>query len=90
MKPIELRFLIASSIALVVSVTGCTSEVEQTRDAFVSGCKAGGPSASVCRCVYDALKDHYGEDQMILVNQGAALPGLGEQTLLAADRCRDE
>ena len=49
--------LVLISVALMAS--GCASKTERQ---FISGCKTGGIDGSTCSCIYDKLKDKYGED----------------------------
>lgn len=87
----EIRFaFVLIGFGAVASVMGCTSEARKARSEFVTGCKEGGGSSSVCHCVYDKLEERFGADTMVQAVHGAVPNGFSAQLLQAAAVCRKD
>lgn len=83
--------LAAASLVLLLAACG-QSKIDKAEENFVNGCHAQGADTSVCSCVFDKLKDHYGKDRMISFDRGgiAALPpDFGQTVVDSAGQCRN-
>jgi len=81
--------MIALTCATTMAGSGCSSEVDKIRIEFIDSCKQGGATTAVCKCAFDHLKRHYGEDGLISVQARQTPPADFFEVLSgAAQQCR--
>lgn len=83
-KPVLLPMLM-----VVLALSACSSEFDKLRDKFVDNCVAGGAPKSSCKCTFDKLQEHYGEQGLLAIEkQSIPPPDLSDRLFAAAGQCR--
>ncbi|MGF6727769.1 hypothetical protein P3T43_007161 [Paraburkholderia sp. GAS41] len=78
-----------ASVALALSA--CQSKLDKSEEIFVNGCHDQGGETSVCTCIFDKLKDHYGADQLLDSDRrlpSQLPPDFSQSVLDAGAQCR--
>lgn len=53
-----------SVIVAAFMFSACSPKDSESRNDFMSGCTEGGTPKSVCSCIYEELRNHYGVERM--------------------------
>ncbi|VXB36076.1 conserved exported hypothetical protein [Burkholderia sp. 8Y] len=86
----KVRILIAS-LSVALALAACQTKIDKAEESFVDGCHAQGAETSVCSCIFDQLKAHYGAEQLLEFNRRLASdlpPDFVETAFGAGVRCR--
>lgn len=84
-KPVLLPMLM-----VVLALSACSSEFDKLRDKFVDNCVAGGAPKSSCKCAFDKLQEHYGEQGLLAIEKQTIPPSdLSDRLFAAAGQCRN-
>jgi hypothetical protein len=75
-------------IALCALAACGDSELRAAEKQFVAGCNSSGVPESVCVCVFDKMKDHYGRDRIVTFDTDGVPPDYLEFVANAAATCR--
>lgn len=74
---------------LLVSLSGCKSDLDKVRDEFIDSCMRSGAPKAQCSCTMDKLQEHYGEKGLVAIDERGYPPmGFAEQVQIAAGQCR--
>jgi len=77
-------------LMVVLALSACSSELDKLRGKFVDNCVAGGASKSSCKCAFDKLQQHYGEQGLLAIEkQSVPPPDLSDRLFAAAGQCRN-
>lgn len=81
--------MLALICTFAMAGAGCSSKVDKIRVEFIDSCKQGGATTALCKCAFDHLKAHYGEDGLIAVQDRRTPPADFFDVLsVAAQQCR--
>lgn len=89
-KDNKLLFL---TVGIVLMLMSCTSRYEKK---FVEGCASSGGIPKGCSCVYEYLKDEYGEDRLAYLDEHPEkisqrfMDQFMESGIRAASQCRKQ
>jgi len=76
-------------LMVVLALSACSSELDKLRGKFVDNCVAGGAPKSSCKCAFDKLQQHYGEQGLLVIEkQSVPPPDLSDRLFAAAGQCR--
>lgn len=77
-------------VIVVLALSACSSELDKLRSQFVDNCVAGGAPKSSCKCAFDKLQEHYGEQGLLAIEkQSTPPPDLSDRLFVAAGQCRN-
>lgn len=64
-----LRTMMMAALAVTVALgmTGCRNKLDRFRVDFIDGRKQSGGTTTLCTCVFDHMKQHYGEDGLLRI-----------------------
>jgi hypothetical protein len=66
---------LAALCVVMGSLVACgDSKLNEAKRQMVAGCHSGGVSEDVCVCVFDKLKEHYGRDAIVVMNESGPPP----------------
>lgn len=87
MKPVAAPMLLFTLLLSAAALNGCGDKNERE---FIQGCKSGGGTTAVCRCIWDDLKTKYPHGELEKMNQqyGYVPPRFMDNMLSAAQQCK--
>lgn len=78
----------ALTLAVVLLLSACGSELDKARDQFIDSCADTGADEPRCECAFDHLKAHYGEKGIVAMQSGESPPpDFASQLVKAAQQC---
>jgi hypothetical protein len=76
-----------SLMMLSLTITGCgDSRIKEFKNGFMESCTGGAPE-DICACSYDAIEDHYTDEQLIKLSEGRVPSDFLDFTQKAALQC---
>lgn len=86
---LRMMMMAALVVTMALGMAGCRNKLDRFRVDFIDGCKQGGATTALCTCVFDHMKQRYGEDGLLRMEaQQTPPPDFVETMVSAGQQCR--